>query len=34
MGVDILAAESVREHAEGFAWLEAGEVELRGGVRT
>ncbi len=30
MGVDILAAESVREHAEGFAWLEAGEVELRG----
>ena len=30
MGVDILAAQSVREHAPDFAWLEAGEVELRG----
>ncbi len=34
LGVDILAADSLREEAPKFAWLEAGDVELRGRHET
>ncbi len=34
LGVDILAAESLRQAAPDFAWLEAGNVELRGRLET